>query len=153
MGVFQWMMSHHQIVMSLTLIGAIMGFVLFLFWAYHFFCLAMQNSTTNENHKYSQLKSFMKWRKRQIVKEEKEKKEKKIAAGDDDQKQKCEKVKKRRYMFDDFDMSNWANVNIYNNGFVSNLYYVYFPYADVQKTIKNAKKNDDEVTIDDNDEP
>eukprot|EP00483_Globobulimina_turgida_P000564 UN00564 len=59
--VFQWMMSHHQIVMSLTLIGAVMGFVLFLFWFYHFFCLAAQNKTTNENHKYSQLYSFMQW--------------------------------------------------------------------------------------------
>merc|ERR1711908_89163 len=91
-----------------------------------------------------------KWRKRQIAKEEKQK-----AAGDD---QKCdgekEKKKKRRYMFDDFDVKNWANVNIYNQGFVSNLYYAYFPYADVQKTIQNEKKKKkkDDVSIDDEDE-
>ena len=64
--VFQWMMSHHQIIMSLTLIGAVMGSVLFLFWFYHFFFLVLKNSTTNENHKYSQLKSFMNWRKKTI---------------------------------------------------------------------------------------
>ena len=145
--VFQWMMSHHQIVMSLTLIGAIMGFVLFLFWSYHFFCLALQNSTTNENHKYSQLSSFMKWRKRQIEKEQKEKEEsEKNGVTVDENKE--NKVKKRRYLFHDFDMANWKNVNVYDKGFLSNLYYVYFPYADVEKIIQNArKKNDDDASI------
>eukprot|EP01084_Bolivina_argentea_P107197 191685_1 len=97
--VFQWMMSHHQIVMSLTLIGAIMGIVLFFFWFYHFFFLAGKSSTTNENHKYSQLQSFMKWRNKQIEKE------KKIEKKND------EKKKKKRYMFKDFNMKNWNGVN------------------------------------------
>eukprot|EP01083_Nonionella_stella_P028102 77383_1 len=122
--VFQWMMSHHQIVMSLTLIGFIMGIVLFLFWFYHFVFLACKNSTTNENHKYSQLKSFIKWRQKYKQKHQ------------DDEK---EKAKKKRYMFKDFNMDNWSNVNIYDMGAWKNLYYVYFPYCDVEQKIKEEK--------------
>jgi len=136
--VFQWLMSHHQVVVSLSLVGGIMGTVLFAFWAYHFFCLALCNSTTNENHKYGQLRSFMRWRQRQKEKEEKEEDN-----GEETTEAKEAKAKeKRRFLFKDFDLAQWKNVNIYDEGFVRNLYSVYFPYRGVHEKIAQAKKKE-----------
>ena len=60
--VFQWLMHKHQTVMALSIIALIMGIVLFAFWFYHFGYLAATNMTTNEQSKYSHLKSFARWR-------------------------------------------------------------------------------------------
>merc|ERR1712048_1328551 len=112
-----------------------------------------QNSTTNENHKYSQLNGFMKWRQRQIAKEEKIKAEKiKNGIVDDGKEEDEKKKKKRKYMFKDFDMKNWSKVNIYNRGWMRNLYDVYFPFDDIDKQIERAKKKDDDVTLNGDDD-
>eukprot|EP00485_Elphidium_margaritaceum_P008225 CAMPEP_0202688238 /NCGR_PEP_ID=MMETSP1385-20130828/3772_1 /ASSEMBLY_ACC=CAM_ASM_000861 /TAXON_ID=933848 /ORGANISM="Elphidium margaritaceum" /LENGTH=220 /DNA_ID=CAMNT_0049343161 /DNA_START=786 /DNA_END=1448 /DNA_ORIENTATION=+ len=155
--VFQWMMSHHQIVTSLVFIGVIMGTVLFMFWAYHFFFLAMQNSTTNENHKYSQLKGFMNWRFKRIAAEKKEAEAKQAESSnatdknetDEDGNEEStdatttgngvEKKPEKRYMFADFDMKHWNTVNVYDKGWWRNLYYVYYPYADINVAVQQEE--------------
>mmetsp|Transcript_43435 Transcript_43435/g.53329 ORF Transcript_43435/g.53329 Transcript_43435/m.53329 type:complete len:472 (+) Transcript_43435:20-1435(+) len=68
--VFQWLMGNHQTIMSLCIVAGVMGFVLLLFWGYHIY-LAGTNCTTNESAKYAHLKSFMKWRNKQIAKQKK----------------------------------------------------------------------------------
>jgi len=143
--VFQWMMGHHQIITSLVLIGVIMGAVLFAFWFYHFFFLAMLNSTTNENAKYGQLKSFMRWRQRQIARQKEEEKKqseetKDGAAEDDKQGDKTATQAVKRYIFKDFDMQNWSNVNIYTQGWLTNLYSVYRPFYNIDEIVDEALK-------------
>ena len=147
------MMSRHQIIMSLTMVGVVMGSVLFAFWFYHFVFLAMRNSTTNEQHKYGQLESFMRWRKRKKMEMEKAEEIRKRENGGNDieteeeieAKKQKEKERARRFMFADYDMDRWNEVNVYDLGIWMNLYTVYRPYWNVQHEIDAAKKRAETV--------
>ena len=148
--VFQYMMHRHQIIVSLTVIGVVMGCVLFAFWFYHFVCLAMRNSTTNEQHKYGQLQSFMRWRKRkkaELALKEKERKAAAAAADSDESTEPVvvEPVNERKYMFADYDMDRWDEANVYDLGIWNNLKMVYFPYSRVRREIESAHKRDDDA--------
>merc|ERR1712079_506240 len=55
-----------------------------------------------------------------------------------------EKERARRFMFADYDMDRWNEVNVYDLGIWMNLYTVYRPYWNVQHEIdatKNRKKS------------
>ena len=145
--VFQYMMGRHQIIMSLTVIGVVMGCVLFAFWFYHFAFLAARNSTTNEQHKYGQLQSFMRWRARK----KKEAADRAAAddngaGGDEQNGDGTEREKERKYLFADFDMKQWGGVNVYDRGIWNNLKMVYCPYSNVQPLIDSAHKKDDDAS-------
>ena len=56
-----------------------------------------------------------------------------------------EKERARRFMFADYDMDRWNEVNVYDLGIWMNLYTVYRPYWNVQHEIDAAKKRAETV--------
>ena len=60
------------------------------------------------------------------------------------------KEKEQKYMFADFDMEKWNEVNVYDQGIWNNLKMVYRPYSKVQNEIDAAKKRDGDDEDDQN---
>merc|ERR1712062_578891 len=56
------------------------------------------------------------------------------------QKKQKERERARRFMFADYDMDKWSEVNVYDLGIWMNLYTVYRPYWNVQHEIDAAQK-------------
>src|SRR5688572_11192802 len=98
------MIENHKTITILTIIAIIMGLILLLFWAWHFFCLAAYNVTTNENNKYSMLKSYLK-KKLHSQHELKQHQQKEI--NNNNNNQDCQQLKVEKTMFKDFDLKNW----------------------------------------------
>eukprot|EP00948_MAST-09A_sp_MAST-9A-sp1_P002230 g2230.t1 len=57
--VLQYLTHHYPIIIGTMLLVGVMGFVLILFWGYHFFGLVMTNYTTNETFKRGDERFFV----------------------------------------------------------------------------------------------
>ena len=58
------------------------------------------------------------------------------------------KEQERKYMFADFDMEKWNEVNVYDLGTWDNLWMVYRPYSKVQNEIDAATKREGDYNDD-----
>lgn len=80
----------------------------------------------------------------EIEREERERQKNEVENGESESVESAalKKEKEQKYMFADFDMEKWNEVNVYDQGIWNNLKMVYRPYSKVQNEIDAAKKRD-----------